>query len=355
MEIRKSNYYPIFDVLRFCVASILVCYHFQMFTHSYHEAHINFAFVSFDYQRLTGIFLELSGFLAINSIQNAHEKQSAEKKIRSYFHKYKNYVMRFIPTLYLSMFVILAIGLPYYYENGVWLWGYPLTKEGIVSSFLLSAQCGICCNYWAVNGVSWYLFALFRILIVFYGVQLLPRRIRPYSYILLCFIGYYVDLHTYPGSRLIPWIGGWAGKAFGGFFLGVLLFEISKIMKKIHKIIIGIILICYYFLLCKFTVFPADFIIYTDFFLCAGIILLSSALCCNKVNFATYYVGKISLYIFFWHVPILFIYGILLQKRIITNIVPFYTKYILLGITIIFSIFYQFIIEKPFNKLLKIN
>lgn len=353
MNTKKIYYYPLFDFLKFLASVALICYHFELFTHFYYEGHISFAFGSFDTQRVTGIFLLISGFLALQSLNKLQEDLLAKDKWLYFGTKIKKEILRFLPLLYITMLIILSIGLPFYHKTGGWLWGYPLTMKGILSSFLLSSQCGLCYNFWSINGVSWYINALLRALIVLYLLQFLPAKIRPFLYGFFCILGYtmyFVSSETV----LVPWFGGWSGKAFGGFYLGTLFYLLLRKMNRDLKLLLGVLLLVFYAFLVNFTKLPCDFILYTDFALFGGILVLATMVMNRKIKFIEF-LGKLSFSMFLWHVPLLFVYGILVQNQIITNEAPFYARYILVIITILVSIFSHYFIEKPFNKLLKIN
>lgn len=343
----ERKYYPVFDGLKLLCAIALVLYHAQNITGEYFENSFNFAFGVFDTQRLTAIFLILSGYFASYALQKLDGIKKKEKG-KSILALLRKQIIRFWPIVAITTTIVFGIVSLLKRNLGGWLYDTPFTIKDYIASIFLQSQTGLFFNFQALNGVTWYINALLKCLITLYLISFLPKRIRPFLYISLSAAGYTMYFIS-SSSLLVPWIGGWSGKAFGGFYLGLLLKPIFDSKKNTIKILMGIFLLAAYAVCVSVWKMPCDFILLTDFLLFSGILCLAS-LCRLDAKKMIPSIGQCAFYLFLVHVPVIYIMGLLWSLHIVPY--KFYTgnRFLILGISLMISILCTFIHEKCRRK-----
>lgn len=334
---KKNIYYPLFDIIKFVLACILVLYHFELYTNAICPVLIDLVGGGFDAQILTQLFFEISGILIALS-----SSEHTIKNIKSAILKTKRVVIRFLPHCYFSIFLLSVLVFVFYRINGEWLLNCAYDIKDVLASILFSAQCGIFCHTSAINGVLWYIFALIRCYFVFYLIELVPRNIRCLLYIVFSVLGYTLFLgNVFPD--FIPVLGGWSSKGFGAFFVGVLLYHIfHKIGSRIQiKLGIGLLLI---YSILGLIIKSWDFIIFTDVFLFPGILCFSFF--CGKTNNAIVLLGNVSFYIFIWHIPVLYAYAFFVHYAVLPP--PTHRLYILYYLMIVLLL--SFCVFRPIGN-----
>lgn len=340
----KKYYFPLFDILKLFAAMALVLYHCQIFTGTYYEGSINFAFGTFDTQRVTAIFLILSGFFASISVSRWEQEISMSERWKRVGSACLSFLKRFYPFVFLTTIIVFVIITVFHDSHDRWIWNQVFTFKNLAASLLLQSQTGVFSKFGSVNGVTWYLNALLKCLITFYLISFAPKKAKPFLYVTCMILGYV--MYFVSGDKLlVPWIGGWSGKAFGAFYIGVLLAPLFVKGKRDYKILIAGILLGIYCILVFAVKLPCDFILLTDGLLFPGILLLMS-LCKSNQMKMTRKLGEISFHLYIWHVPLLYIYGLLVYTKILPAFVPAYVRFIILGCGILFSLVSYIVLEK---------
>ncbi|MCQ2521392.1 MAG: acyltransferase [Lachnospiraceae bacterium] len=359
---QKENYFPVFVVVKVIAAFLVVLYHFQIFVGVYYGRGFNLTMMDtsfqymtglpnpgeakgygFDYQRVIELFFEISGFLAMY----AYCKHPANDK--------KKAVLSKVVTLYPDVFVtsIVMCGLVFVFRGitGQWLFEREYGVGNVLVSFLFSADSGLGGYTDGINSPLWYVCTLVRCYLVFYLLQLLKKQsVKRIIYAFLAIGAGVLDYFNL--SRRIPLVGGWACRGFFAFFVGVLVFELSRMVKRKGAVLIGIVLSFIYGIVCIKAPQLKDFKPIVNILLFPAFLLFfGQEKKVKNINLLRTLDG-LSYSIYVIHVPVIFIYGIL-QYRGVIGKVNFYHQFFVLLIVIMLSFLYGKFVTPLWKELWK--
>ena len=328
------------DLIKFVASILIVCHHFQQLTGIVFDK-INFYGGEFFWGYITELFFMISGFLTIRS-------DKTEKCFLPFIRKY----VRLLPSVWAADILLIVVVGIFYARTGNYPFGQNLDILNITTSMLL-IRYGWFPTYFGINSPTWYLSVLLQCYMLFYAVKKLTlifknTQFKPqYLYILIIAIELFV--WTKFPQVYIPFFNGNTYRGTITFFIGCLLAMLinSSLKKHFWKLWCGIAV-----LLAAIIFYKKMLDTYSLVFLLYPLIVGMAAELpqIGRGSRLPEVFGGISLEIYVWHMPIMYIY--LIALFYISTPINSNLKLLLcfLAVIIIWSAVVYFVYERNIQK-----
>ena len=339
---KKERYYSL-DILKFILALIIVCHHFQQVMEVHFQG-LNFYGGRIDFGNVVEFFFIISGFVAA-----IHLNKISEMPFYEYM---KKRALRLYPMVIISVLSYTALIILYRAYSGNWYVNKPAGIWRIITSLSLTFSGGVVTTVGlGINNPIWYLCVLLLCYILFW-VVLKVCKAKEVSHVIGSIIIMIIGAAAHYYEFNLPFLNIASSRGYTAFFLGTILFSIYtsyKDNKKLYIISIIIIAICTVLMLFDFSTYddPWSINVFVIFPCTLFCFLWINSFLHNSVW--TYF-GKISFEIYLWHAIILAIFKMYIDESGRSYLITRSSMIAICFVVIIIATFMYFLVESCISK-----